>query len=57
MLANRMSRDRMVYGLKAWDPKQGSDIKQYRMMQTMPDVIQRMLIRTNSTRGVSTPPT
>ncbi|KAL8757202.1 MAG: hypothetical protein Q9199_002387 [Rusavskia elegans] len=51
MLANRMSRDRMMYGLKAWDPKQGSDIKQYRMMQTMPDVIQRMLIRTNSTRG------
>ncbi|CAO1603872.1 hypothetical protein XANCAGTX0491_007448 [Xanthoria calcicola] len=51
MLANRMSRSRMYFGIKAWDPKQGSAVKQYRMMQTMPEAIQHMILRTNSTRG------
>ncbi|KAL8777028.1 MAG: hypothetical protein Q9213_008035 [Squamulea squamosa] len=56
MLANRMSRDRIRFGLKAWIEKDGSAVKEYRMLQTMPEVIQRVLIRTNSTKGVCTSP-
>ncbi|KAL8771533.1 MAG: hypothetical protein Q9209_002975 [Squamulea sp. 1 TL-2023] len=51
MLANRMSRDRIRFGLKAWIEKDGSAVKEHRMLQTMPEVIQKLLIRTNSTRG------
>ncbi|KAL8893844.1 MAG: hypothetical protein Q9192_004869, partial [Flavoplaca navasiana] len=50
MLANRMARDRIKFGIKAWDPKQGSDIKVFRMLQTMPEAVQRTLLQTNSTR-------
>lgn len=53
MLANRMARDRMKFGIKAWDPKQGSDIKVFRMLQTMPEAVQRTLLQTNSTRHVN----
>ena len=53
MLANRMARDRIKFGIKAWDPKQGSDIKVFRMLQTMPEAVQRSLLQTNSTRHVS----
>ncbi|KAL8994610.1 MAG: hypothetical protein Q9169_005472 [Polycauliona sp. 2 TL-2023] len=50
MLANRMSNSRILYGLKAWDPKQGSDIKEHRMLMLMPPDAQRKLIETNSTK-------
>ncbi|KAL8771534.1 MAG: hypothetical protein Q9209_002976 [Squamulea sp. 1 TL-2023] len=48
-LANRMSRDRCRMGLKAWTQKEGSSIKEYRLLQTIPEAIQRAIVQTNST--------
>ncbi|KAL8728047.1 MAG: hypothetical protein Q9166_005647 [cf. Caloplaca sp. 2 TL-2023] len=49
-LANRMARDRCKMGIKAWDQREGSDVKEYRMLQTMPEAKQRRIIETNSVK-------
>ncbi|KAI4125882.1 MAG: hypothetical protein LQ338_004026 [Usnochroma carphineum] len=49
-LANRMARDRCRIGAKAWVARQGSSEIERRMLQTIPEDIQRQIIRTNSTR-------
>ncbi|KAL8856664.1 MAG: hypothetical protein Q9178_006731 [Gyalolechia marmorata] len=49
-LANRMVRDHCRMGIKAWNPKEGSAIKEYRLLQTIPEAVQRAIVRTNSTR-------
>ncbi|KAL8926123.1 MAG: hypothetical protein Q9172_001910 [Xanthocarpia lactea] len=42
-LANRMVRDRCRMGIKAWNPKEGSAIKEYRLLQTIPEAVQRAI--------------
>ncbi|KAL8873602.1 MAG: hypothetical protein Q9174_000950 [Haloplaca sp. 1 TL-2023] len=49
-LANRQARDRIRMNLKAWYPREGSENKEYRLLELMPPEIQRAIIRTNDTR-------
>ncbi|KAI4116154.1 MAG: hypothetical protein LQ345_003372 [Seirophora villosa] len=48
-LANRMTRDRCRTGLKAWQARQGSRYIETRILQLMPEDIQRTILRTNNT--------
>ncbi|KAL8955587.1 MAG: hypothetical protein Q9193_006620 [Seirophora villosa] len=48
-LANRMTRDRCRTGLKAWQARQGSRTIETRILELMPEEIQREVLRTNST--------
>ncbi|KAL9014487.1 MAG: hypothetical protein Q9173_000867 [Seirophora scorigena] len=49
-LANRMTRDRCRTVLKAWQARQGSRHIETRILQIMPQEIQRTILQTNSTR-------
>ncbi|KAI4280079.1 MAG: hypothetical protein L6R35_005976 [Caloplaca aegaea] len=49
-LANRMTRDRCRTGIKAWQARQGSRHIETRILQIMPEDIQRTVLQTNSTR-------
>ncbi|KAL8926706.1 MAG: hypothetical protein Q9208_002780 [Pyrenodesmia sp. 3 TL-2023] len=49
-LANRMTRDRSRAALKAWTAKQGSKNIEHRLLELMPQNIQREIIRTNNTK-------
>ncbi|KAL8648868.1 MAG: hypothetical protein Q9210_004742 [Variospora velana] len=49
-LANRMTRDRCRTGIKAWQARQGSRHIETRILQIMPEEVQRTVLQTNSTR-------
>ncbi|KAL8801770.1 MAG: hypothetical protein Q9182_004242 [Xanthomendoza sp. 2 TL-2023] len=49
-LANRCTRDRCKAGLKAWNPRDGSRVKERRLMEMIPFEIQQQIVRENSTR-------
>ncbi|KAL8761963.1 MAG: hypothetical protein Q9184_001977 [Pyrenodesmia sp. 2 TL-2023] len=49
-LSNRMTRERIRTGLKAWNARQGSKNIEYCLLQLMPQNIQREVLRTNSTK-------
>ncbi|KAL8899485.1 MAG: hypothetical protein Q9207_006178 [Kuettlingeria erythrocarpa] len=49
-LSNRTTRERIRSGIKAWVAKQGSKNIEYRLLQLMPQDIQRQVLRTNSTK-------
>ncbi|KAL8684625.1 MAG: hypothetical protein Q9224_006226, partial [Gallowayella concinna] len=50
MLANRCTRDRMKIAAKAWNPRDGSLIKERCILAMIPLEIQKKIVRENSTR-------
>ncbi|KAL8728050.1 MAG: hypothetical protein Q9166_005650 [cf. Caloplaca sp. 2 TL-2023] len=50
MLANRCTRDRCRIGIKAWNPRDGSRVKERRMLEMIPFDIQKRIVDENSTR-------
>ncbi|KAL8812375.1 MAG: hypothetical protein Q9223_007307 [Gallowayella weberi] len=49
-LANRCTRDRCRAGIKAWNPRDGSRVKERRLMQMIPLEVQKQIVGENSTR-------
>ncbi|KAL8816636.1 MAG: hypothetical protein Q9223_004384 [Gallowayella weberi] len=50
MLANRCSRDRMKVAAKAWNPREGSLVKERGILAMIPFEIQKKIVLENSTR-------
>ncbi|KAL8685792.1 MAG: hypothetical protein Q9218_007542 [Villophora microphyllina] len=49
-LANRVARDRSRIGIKPWLPRLGSTTREQRLLELMPEEVQRELLHTGSTR-------